>query len=184
VVLTVGQFYNYPPNGTVAGTYTFTRAPYLTLHSTSTGNVQGTVTSGTYVNQLELNTSYRNFTQVWITSTTNLTANTVTFDCCVGHRSVIATMVGSNYAAGCGNLGLSEGTTPHLAPEYSNATSSLILTDSPNLRVEAYEVLWIISSQTSLACSMAAHFGHDGVLEGAFPGDVPLGVAHPGLVPI
>lgn len=51
-------------------------------------------------------------------------------------------------------------------------------------RIIAGLVLWFIYREAGLASAMAAHFAYDGILEGAFPAGVPLGLAHLGLVPV
>ena len=120
-----GEFYNYTPHANEAGTWSFSGAPYFTLESTATGNLTGTVTPGSYLNRLTLNTTRNgNFTQVWITTDTAALSPNATFGCYIGHHYVTATMSVQTVADGCGNAGLYVGQNVILQPQYLNQTSS------------------------------------------------------------
>jgi hypothetical protein len=133
-----GIFYNYSLTTSVAGSIKFVGAPYLTAHNYS-GNwvVSGTVTAGNFTNLVQLNTSYGNFTQYWVTSDGTVPAS-LTFNCYVGHHFVSATMPVGSIAIGCGNEGLFEGNYPQITPAYASNSVSYQLTGNSGSGYAAY----------------------------------------------
>ena len=137
-----GTYYNYTiTNGSVGGTFTFTGAPYLTLHSAAGGvhYLSGTATSGTYTNVLTDNATTGNYTQAWPVSDGTIPAS-VSFSCYVGHHSISATIAISTVADGCGNEGVFSSSGITFQPVHDNNTMSYTLSDSPVTGYYAYAV--------------------------------------------
>ncbi len=164
-----GEWYNYSVGNTTAGTYSFTGAPYLSLHAYTGGEyLSGTVTAGAYTNNLSLVSGAGRFSQYWVTSDSSLPA-TVSFSCSVGAHAINATMSLVSLPAGCGNEGLFVGETPYFMPAVPSYSESYSLALTLPSTYTAYVPQPITSGESTYAAINAYLYGTQGT---AFSGTI------------